>query len=231
MKRKKKRFVAIMAILVACCFMLNTTVFAQGILDTEETVRVDRIMIAEYMVKKTMPTVSEKVIVPYQDVFGAFSTKNTAIGFTLCLDENNRAMAVGAVQLGGTEVAFSASGDYVTGSKTRDYTVLAMLTGQMGDETITMTVSYDRGSMTSYVYLSVGKLGERCAPIQLEFGECTENIDQVNAEVIEKNVFESASTLAIEREQVEESTTGTRAGYQLTHQKTVYGSLPNVGNV
>lgn len=38
---KKKRTLAVMALLAACCFMLNTTVFAQGILDNSEVTQVD----------------------------------------------------------------------------------------------------------------------------------------------------------------------------------------------
>jgi hypothetical protein len=47
-----------------------------------------------------------------------------------------------------------------------------------------MNLSYDRGSLSSYIYVSIGMLSDNSAPIQLEFGGFTDDIYQVNEEYL-----------------------------------------------
>lgn len=184
MKRRfnRRRHIMLVSLLLSLCFLMTPTALAaQGEAIPEQ---INCIMLSEALFSKHLLEESSAIYTPYREDFPAMTANNTAVSLTINYD-NGSCAAIGALLLNGTTVSFTASGDYYTAEDTVDDALLFNFVGNAGTDVMTMNISYDRGSLSSYIYVSIGTLSGSSAPIQLEFGGFTDGIYQVNEEYID----------------------------------------------
>ncbi len=184
MKRRfnHRRHIMLVSLLLSLCFLMAPTALAAHA--EPAPVQINRIMLSETLFSKHLPEESSAIYTPYREDYPSMTASNTAVSLTINY-ENGRCAAMGALLLNGTTVSFTASGDYYTAEDTADDALLFNFVGNAGTDVMTMNLSYDRGSLSSYIYVSIGTLSGNSAPIQLEFGGFTDGIYQVNEEYID----------------------------------------------
>lgn len=115
--------------------------------------------------------------------------KDTSIKMELTVDELD-CYANGELICGDEKNSFQADGHVQMINDGNLDGFIASLTGDIDGEEMTLVCTYDYQNGDYYVYVSVGCLGEDEVPIQMEFGELTDSLQDINLEVIEKENVE-----------------------------------------